>query len=341
MIDLRSDTVTKPSPGMRKAIAEADVGDDVLDGDPTVRKLEAKTAELLGAEAALFFPTGTMANEVAIWCLGKPGTELFVHEDAHIVDREKAGAAALAGMQPRLIRGAPRATLETFKAAVRAPSGYLPRASLLCLENTHNSGGGIVTPADELHAIADAGRKLGLHVLLDGARLWNASAASGTPLSAFASCADATMVSFSKGLGAPVGAALAGSKTLMFEAHEARRRFGGGMRQSGVLAAGCLYGIEHNLGRLKDDHAAAKAFAAIVSEAKTATVTTPETNIVMITVPSGTDPATVEREAGKRGVAVSLWDTTRVRAVTHLDVSMEDVVRAATILRDLFSGAKS
>ena len=326
---------------MRKAIAGAEVGDDVLDGDPTVRKLEAKVAEMLGMEAALFFPTGTMANEVAIWCLGRPGTELFVHEDAHIVDREKAGAAALAGMQPRLIRGAPRATLETFKAAVRAPSGYLPRASLLCLENTHNTGGGIVTPADELRAIADAGRRLGLNVLLDGARLWNASVASGTALSAFAACADATMVSFSKGLGAPVGAALAGSKALMFEAHEARRRFGGGMRQSGVLAAGCLYGIEHNLGRLAADHASAKAFASIVSEAGNAKVTTPETNIVMITVPAGVEPAAIEREALKRGVGLSLWDTTRVRAVTHLDVSMDDVVRAATILRDLFSSSKS
>lgn len=341
MIDLRSDTVTKPSPGMRKAIAEAEVGDDVLDGDPTVRKLEAKVAELLGTEAALFFPTGTMANEVAIWCLGKPGTELFVHEDAHIVDREKAGAAALAGMQPRMIRGAPRATLDTFKAAMRAPSGYLPRASLLCLENTHNSGGGIVTPADELQAIASAGRALGLNVLLDGARLWNAGAASGTPLAAFATCADATMVSFSKGLGAPVGAALAGSKALMVEAHEARRRFGGGMRQSGIIAAACVYGIDNNIGRLTDDHAAAKAFAEIIAKGGAARVTTPETNIVMITVPAGSDPAAIEREAAKRGVGVSLWDTTRVRAVTHLDVSMEQVVRAATILHELFSGAKS
>lgn len=146
MIDLRSDTVTKPSAGMRAAIANAEVGDDVLDGDPTVRKLEQRVAELLGTEAALFFPTGTMANECGIWVLGRAGTELFVHEDAHIVDREKAAAAALAGMQPRLIRGAPRTTVETFKAAVRAPSRYLPRATLLCLENTHNSGGGLVTP---------------------------------------------------------------------------------------------------------------------------------------------------------------------------------------------------
>jgi len=339
MIDLRSDTVTKPSAGMRRAIAEADVGDDVLDGDPTVRRLEARVAELLGTEGALFFPTGTMANECGIWSLGKPGTEFFVHEDAHIVDREKAAAAAFAGMQPRLIRGAPRATLDTFRASVRAPSRYLPRASLLCLENTHNGGGGIVTPADELGAIADAGRALGLKVLLDGARLWNASVATGAPLKAFAACADATMVSFSKGLGAPVGAALAGSAAMLDEAHESRRRMGGGMRQSGILAAACLYGLDHNLARLADDHATARKFAAIVAEAPGVRVTSPETNIVMVTVPAGRDPADIERRAGAKGVGISLWDTTRVRAVTHLDVSMEEVVRAATVLRDLFTGA--
>jgi threonine aldolase len=341
MIDLRSDTVTKPSPGMRKAISEAEVADDVLDGDPTVRKLEAKVAELLGTEAALFFPTGTMANECAIQVLSKPGTEFFVHEDSHIVDREKAGAALFSGVQPRMIRGAPRVTLETFQASVRAKSRYLPRASLLCLENTHNTGGGVVTPAAELKVIADSGRELGLTVFLDGARLWNAAAATGTPLKAFTSGVDATMVSFSKGLGAPVGACLAGSAALLEEAHEARRRMGGGMRQSGVLAAGCLYGLEHNLKRLGDDHASAKKFAAIVSEAKSASVTTPETNIVMITVPRSTDPATVEREAAARGVGVSVWDTTRVRAVTHLDVSMDEAVRAAGLLRDLFNGAKT
>lgn len=339
VIDLRSDTVTRPSPAMRAAIAAAEVADDVLDGDPTVRRLEAKVAELLGTGAALFFPTGTMANECAIQVLSKPGTEFFVHEDAHIVDREKGGAALFSGVQPRMIRGAPRVTLDTFRAAIRAKSRHLPRASLLCLENTHNSGGGVVTPAAELAAISAAAREIGLGVFLDGARLWNAAAASGYPLDAFAASADVTMVSFSKGLGAPVGAALAGTAVLMEEAHEARRRMGGGMRQSGILAAACLFGIEHNLARLGDDHASAKQFAAIVAEARRASVTTPETNIVMITVPPGMDPATAEREAAARGVGVSVWDTTRVRAVTHLDVSMDAVVRAAGILRDLFLAA--
>lgn len=337
MIDLRSDTVTRPSAGMRAAIAAADVADDVLDGDPTVRRLETRVALLLGTESALFFPTGTMANECAITALGKPGTEYFVHEDAHIVDREKAGAAMFSGMQPRLIRGAPRVTLETFEASVRAPSKYLPRASMLCLENTHNSGGGAITSAAELRAIGDAGRALGLRVLLDGARLWNAAVATGTALPEFAAAADATMVSFSKGLGAPVGAALAASATIIDEAHEARRRMGGGMRQSGILAAACLYALDHNMGRLVDDHASARQFAAIVAEAPGVRVTTPETNIVMITLPPGRNPADVERDAKKRGVGLSLWDTARVRAVTHLDVSLDDAVRAAGIVRDLLS----
>lgn len=339
MIDLRSDTVTRPSAAMRQAIATADVGDDVLDGDPTVRRLESRVASLLGTEAALFFPTGTMANECALTVLGRPGTEFFVHEEAHIVDREKAGAAMLSGLQPRMIRGAPRITLDTFRAAIRAPSRYLPRASVLCLENTHNSGGGLVTPADELRALGDAGRAAGLKVFLDGARLWNAHAATGTPLEAFAAAADLTMVSFSKGLGAPVGAALAGSTALIEEAHDARRRLGGGMRQSGILAAACLYGIEHNLSRLAEDHAGAARFAAIVGEARDAHVGLPETNIVMVTVPEHQTPAAVEQAAAARGVGVSLWDTRRVRAVTHLDVTLDDVTRAATIIRDILTTA--
>lgn len=318
-------------------MAGAEVGDDVLDGDPTVRTLERRICEMLGTEAALFFPTGTMANECAISVLGKPGTEFFVHEEAHIVDREKAGAAMLSGVQPRLIRGAPRVTLDTFRAAVRAPSRYLPRASLLCLENTHNSGGGAISTAAELAEIAAAGRALGLNVFLDGARLWNAHAATGTPLAAFAAAADLTMVSFSKGLGAPVGAALAGTARWIDEAHESRRRLGGGMRQSGILAAACLYGLDHNLARLGDDHAAAAELATILRDGSRATIGSPETNIVMIAVPPGVDPASVERRAAEQGVGIALWDTKRVRAVTHLDVSINDVARAARVLCDVLN----
>jgi threonine aldolase len=180
MIDLRSDTVTKPSAAMRRAMADAEVGDDVLDGDPTTRRLEERTAEILGQERAIFFPSGSMANQAAIWALGERGTELYVHEDSHIVNLEMGGASALAGMQPRMIRGAPRITRETLSQVIRSPGRDFPRATLLCIENTHNGSGGMVTPLPELSALAAVGRSMGCKILLDGARLWNASAATGT-----------------------------------------------------------------------------------------------------------------------------------------------------------------
>ncbi len=322
---------------MRRAIVDAEVGDDVLDGDPTVRRLEARVAELLGCDAALFFPSGTMANQSALMTLGRPGTEFIAHEEAHVVDREKCAAAMFSGMQPRLMRGAARATLDAFRAAVRPRSPHLPQASLLCIENTHNSGGGVVTPAAELDTIASAARAFGLGVFLDGARLWNAHVATGTPLASFARAADLTMVSFSKGLGAPVGAALAGRRALIDEARDARRRFGGGMRQSGVLAAACLYGIAHNIGRLADDHSAAARFASIVAEANGASVVPPDTNIVMVTLPAGVRPGDVERAANERGVGIVAWDATRIRAVTHLDAAAADAERAAVVIRDVIN----
>ena len=337
VIDLRSDTVTKPSAPMRRAMAEAEVGDDVLDGDPTTRALEERTAELLGQERALFFPSGSMANQAAIWALGERGTEIYVHEDSHIVNLEMGGAAALAGMQPRMIRGALRVTRETLNAVIRPPGRDFPRATLLCIENTHNGSGGMVTPLAELGALAAAGRSIGCRILLDGARLWNASAATGTPVADFAATADLTMVSFSKGLGAPVGAALAGSAAAIKAAGEARKRYGGGMRQSGIIAAGALYGLEHNFSRLGEDHAHARRFAGIVAEGRRAKVVPPETNIVMIDLPPETDSMSFAKAAMACGVRVSVWTATRVRAVMHLDVTLAEIERAATSLRDLLS----
>lgn len=335
VIDLRSDTVTQPVAGMRRAMADAEVGDDVLDGDPTTRRLEERVAALLGAERALFFPTGTMANQAAIWALSRPGTEMLAHEDSHVANWEMAGAAALSGVQPRLVRGAPRMTVETLAAAQRAPSRDAARTSLLCLENTHNGAGGMVTPVAELVALAAAGRAMHLAIFLDGARLWNASVATGTPLAGFAGCADATMVSFSKGLGAPVGAALAGSAGMIDEAWEARKRFGGGMRQSGVLAAAALYGLDHHYERLHEDHANAARFAEIVGEAKHARVVPPDTNIVMVDLLGHIESAAIARAARARDVKVGEWTATRVRAVMHLDVTRAQVEQAARVLRDL------
>jgi len=260
-----------------------------------------------------------------------------VHEDSHIVNLEMGGASALAGMQIRLIRGAPRVTRESLIGAIRSPGRDFPRATLLSIENTHNGSGGMVTPLPELRELAAVGRSAGCRILLDGARLWNAAAATDTKLADFAATADATMVSFSKGLGAPVGAALAGSKDVIKAAGEARKRFGGGMRQSGIIAAGALYGLENNLSRLDDDHAHAQKFAAIVSDARHATVVPPETNIVMIDLPRGTDAMTFGKAAMERGVRVSVWTATRVRTVMHLDVTLAEVERAAMVLHDLLS----
>lgn len=334
MIDLRSDTVTRPTAAMRMAMANADVGDDVLDGDPTVNALEQEVARRLGKEAALFFPSGTMANQVAIWMHAEPGTEALCDARAHIYDWEGAGASVFRGVQLRTVT--PAAT-ETIRAAdvergMRAPSRYAPRATLLCIENTHNGAGGAVTPLAELQALGACGRAAGLKVHMDGARLWNAHIASGTPLHEFAAAADTVMVSFSKGLGAPVGAALAGPKVLMDAAWEVRKRFGGGMRQSGIIAAAALHGITHHLARLHEDHTNAATFARLVHGAGGATPVAPDTNIVMIDLRPGQRSADVVAAARDGGVALSGWSATRVRAVFHLDVSAAAAADAGRIV---------
>ena len=332
-IDIRSDTVTKPSAAMRTAIAEAEVGDDFLDGDPTTRRLERRVAALLGKERALFFPSGTMANQTAIWALSERGTEIFADYLSHINDWEMAGAAALAGVQLRTVNGeGPMMEAQSLERAFRPPSSSAPRASLVCLENTHNGAGGLVTPLAGIKAMHDVARNHSCAVHLDGARLWNAAAASDTPLHEFARYADTVMVSFSKGLGAPAGAALVGSDDVMERADEHRRRLGGVMRQSGILGAGALYGLEHNLARLSEDHDKATAFAHVVDRAIAATVVPPDTNIVMIDLAPGMSAHDVVRRVAERGVKVGVWTPTRVRAVMHLDVSPEDAARAAEIV---------
>ncbi len=329
MIDLRSDTVTRPAAAMRATMFNAEVGDDVLDGDPTVRALETEVAAMLGKEAALYFPSGTMANQTAIWLLAEPGTEALCDVRSHINDWEFGGAAVLRGVQMRTLT--PQG--ETIRAAdvlhgLRAPSRHSPRATLLCIENTHNGAGGMITPLPELQALADAGRAAGMNVHMDGARLWNAHAATGTPLHEIAGTADTVMVSFSKGLGAPVGAALAGSAEVMAAAWEVRKRFGGGMRQAGIIAAGALYGLRNNLSRLRVDHENAASFAVLVHGAGGARVVSPQTNIVMIDVRDGQSVDAVVAAAAAQGVAISDWSPTRIRAVFHLDVSSAEAVTA-------------
>jgi len=335
-IDLRSDTVTKPTPAMRRAMAEAEVGDDVLDGDPTVRRLEARVAALLGKESALFFPTGTMANQACIAVLSTPGTEARLDANAHIIHWEMAGAAAISGVQ---VRGVPAGegrlvmSADDLARTIRPPSIHAPSASLVCFENTHNGAGGKVTPLPELRALREVADAHGLPVHMDGARLWNASAATGTPLDAFARCAHTVMLSFSKGLGCPVGAILVGDAPVITRAHMVRKRLGGGMRQSGILAAAALYALDAHMERLPEDHANAKQFADRVEGAAGARVVPPDTNIVMIDLPDGVTSGAVVAMAKDDGVLISPWSASRVRAVTHLDADTAAVARAADVVR--------
>lgn len=339
-IDLRSDTVTKPTAGMRRAIASAEVGDDVLDGDPTTRRLEEQVAVLLGKARGLFFPSGTMANQVAIAVLSEPGTEVYADVNAHVVEREQAGAAALSGVQIRTVAGdGPMMDATALSRAFRPFDPYLPRATLVCLENTHNSAGGLVTPVAGLRAMHDVARERGCRVHLDGARLWHAAAATGDALAEFAEWSDTVMVSFSKGLGAPAGACLAGDDDVITRANEVRKRLGGVMRQSGVLAAAALYGLEHHLERLAEDHARAADFAHVVDRAIAATVMPPETNIVMVDLAPGLDAANVARKVAREGVLVSVWTPSRLRIVLHLDVSEDEARTAALVLLDALDEA--
>lgn len=333
MIDLRSDTVTRPTPAMRRAMAEAEVGDDVLDGDPTVRRLEEKVAALLGKERALFFPSGTMANQAGVWLLAERGTEILLDADAHMVHWEIAGLAALCGVQPRPVRGVgPVYDAAALRATIRPPSPHAPRATLVCVENTHNGAGGKVTPVPTLRAIRDVARDHGLPIHMDGARLWNAAVASGTNIAELAACADTVMVSFSKGLGAPVGAALAGPAAVIARGWEVRKRFGGGMRQSGILAAAALHGLEHHWPRMAEDHATAAALTRIVDGVGGARVVPPDTNIVMIDLPEGVHAGDVVARCATEGVRLTAWSASRIRAVTHLDADAVAVARAGETL---------
>ncbi len=341
-IDMRSDTVTKPTAAMRRAMADAEVGDDVLDGDPTVRRLEERVAELLGKDRALFFPTGTMANQTGVWLLSRPGTEVLLDANAHLIHWEVAGLAAIAGVQARGVpAGANGLVMDaaSLRATIRPASPHAPTASLVCFENTHNGAGGKVTAPAELALMREVARANRLPVHMDGARLWNAASALGVPPAAFAAHADTVMVAFSKGLGAPVGAALAGSTEAMADAWAVRKRLGGGMRQSGVLAAAALHGLEHHWPNLPEDHRRARMFASLVDGVRGARVVAPDTNIVMLDLPDGVTSAGLVAAAAQEGVLITPWSPTRVRAVTHLDVDDEAVRRAGETIARLLEAA--
>ncbi len=329
VIDLRSDTVTRPSEAMRRAMASAEVGDDVFGDDPTVNRLETVAAEMLGKEAALFVPSGTMANLIGVLVNTRPGDEILLGDECHIFNYEVGSAARIAGVQTHALRNAADGSMavEDVLAAVRPPNIHHPRTSLLCLENTHNRCGGAVLAIEQMDALTAAAHGAGLRVHLDGARVFNAQAAIGVPAARIARDCDTVSFCFSKGLGCPVGSVVCGSSDTVAEARRHRKMLGGGMRQVGILAAAGLYALEHNAGRLGEDHANANRLAAGLRQFEAFVPNEPQTNIVVVDVVRGTVDGWLAalREAGVLAVA---FGPRRLRMVTHLDVTTSDVDEA-------------
>lgn len=335
-LDFRSDTVTRPTGEMRDAMARAVVGDDVFGEDPTVHKLQDKLAELLGKEAALYVPSGTMSNQIGVRVHCQPGDEIICDVGCHIYNYEQGGVAQLSGLATRTIDGTFGVMeLEQLDGLIRPDDPHCVRTRLLCLENTHNRGGGKVYPYETVERVCNWARAHGLATHLDGARLFNAVAATGIHAHRWAMHFDTVSICFSKGLGAPVGSALAGPKELIRKAQRHRKLFGGGMRQAGILAAGALYALEHHLERLKEDHANAQRLAAGIRRIDGLELWPPQvdTNIVIFRVDGriGT-AAELSSRLEQRGLLINDIGPRALRAVTHLDVSEADVDRALEIL---------
>ncbi len=337
LVDLRSDTVTTPTPGMREAMANAEVGDDVYGEDPTVNALEAHVAELLGHEAGLFCPTGSMANMLGVRVLVPVGQELLCDSLAHVVRAELGGHAVLGQVTTRTW-AAPRGRLDAGTAlamAVPDAGPYLVSTAAIAVENTHNFGGGTVQPLEELQALRAGADDLGVAVHLDGARLWNAHVATGVPLSTYGGLADTVSVCLSKGLGAPVGSVLVSSAERVAAARVWRKRYGGGMRQVGVLAAAARYALDHQLERLADDHARARRLAIAVAEVRPELVDVDavETNIVVLDpTATGRTAPDVAAAAREHGVVLSVLGPRTLRLVTHLGIDDDACEHAAQVL---------
>jgi len=341
-IDLRSDTVTRPTDAMRAAMAAAPVGDDQYGEDPTTNRLQARVAELLGQEAALWLPTGTMANQVALRVLTRPGDEVIASRESHAGWHEAGGAAANAGVQVHEIGARGVFSVDEMLAAIKPKSfAIFPSTTLVQIENTHNRAGGVVVPQTEVQRLCDAARAHGLARLLDGARLWNASVASGLAPAALAAPFDLIAVAFSKGLGAPGGSLLAGSTALIQSAHRHRQRLGGAMRQNGIFAAAALHGLDHHLDRLAEDHANARAFAEQLAAAAPVQLdlASVQTNIIVFHLPASVaiDAPMLTARARERGVLLNAFGPRTVRAVTHLDVSGAQCTQAAQVLAALLT----
>jgi threonine aldolase len=337
-IDLRSDTVTRPTPGMRAAMQAAEVGDDVFGEDPTVNRLQERVAALLDKEAALFVPSGTMSNQICVRVHTQPGDELLCEASCHIYNYEAGGPAVLSGVTCRPIPGT-CGILEVsqLEDKIRPDNEHQVRTRLVCLENTHNRGGGKIYPLEKIQAISSWARRQGLLLHLDGARLWNAVVATGIPPARWARYFDSVSVCFSKGLGAPVGSALAGSREFVQRARRIRKLLGGGMRQAGVLAAAALYALDHHLDRLAEDHRHAQILAQAIAETPGLRLDPPvvETNLVWFQVaPEWGTARDLAAALKERGVLVHVAGPQTLRACTHLDVSRAQVERAAAILQE-------
>lgn len=336
-IDLRSDTVTRPTPGMRAAMAAAEVGDDVFGEDPTINRLQERVAALLGKEAALYVPSGTMSNQICVRVHTQPGDEMLCDASCHIYNYEAGGPAVLSGVTCRTLPGEHGILdLAHLEDKIRGSNDHLVRTRVVALENTHNRGGGRVYPLDKIEAISKWAHSNGLIMHLDGARLWNAVVATGIPAKTWAGHFDSVSVCFSKGLGAPIGSALAGPREFIQRAKRIRKLFGGGMRQGGVAAAAALYAVDNHIERLAEDHRHAQILAAALRDTPGLRLDPPrvETNLIWFEV---------ERELGgakevatalkERGVLVQVSGPHTLRACTHLDVSAAQVERAAEVIR--------
>jgi threonine aldolase len=343
MIDLRSDTVTKPSQAMRQAMAEAEVGDDVFGEDPSINRLQDMTAQLLGKEAALFVPSGTMANQLAIKTHTQPGDEIIMERTSHPFNNESGGIAALSGVQVNLLDGQ-RGVLsaqQVIPAIQRGEDIHHAPSRLICLENTHNRGGGAVYPMEAIRELSAVARDHQLSMHLDGARLMNACMASGYQASDYTQYFDSCTLCLSKGLGAPVGSVLAGSAAFISRALRFRKMFGGGMRQAGIVAAGAIFALEHHIERLRDDHQHAKLLAERICDAPGLRLNPQqiETNIIYFELDATArfDAQQLTQAMRQRGVLAYAPTPSTMRLVTHLDVSREQTEQAATVICELLA----
>ncbi len=335
-IDLRSDTVTRPSTAMRKAIAEAEVGDDVHGDDPSVNSLQERVARELGKEAALYVPSGTMSNQIGVALHTQPGDQLILEAESHIYNYEAGAPAALSGLWPTLVpspSGAPK--WSEIEKRIAPKNAHNPRPSLVCLENTHNRHGGTIVPLECIDEVGRGCHDRGLKLHLDGARLFNASVATSIPLARWCENVDTVSVCFSKGLGAPVGSCLAGSEAEIAQAQRLRKRFGGGMRQAGILAAACLYALDHNFARLREDHANARLIAEGLDHPRMSIPSLPQTNIVLVDVDEEIGAERLLSLLAEQGVRAVAFGPSRIRLTVHLDVSRQDCERALSILNGL------